>query len=236
MLSDVILGVYGLPGSGKTTLMTALATASLSGRTMLGVPPKPRVFSNVPIPGCYELELWMIGSVDLSHALILIDEACQWFDSRAYKTMPKEFSNFFQTIRHEHSSIVMFYQAFNDVDIRFRSLCSRHCLLQAAPFGLTLVQPIYHKQRIYNYKPDDRYVYAPLVEWQLLRRSRYYHLFDSYLSYVDYKPVELTMYPGVNDLVKPTLFARLRDTIIKLASGRGARGVPPRKPPADFAQ
>lgn len=207
---DTIVGVYGLPGSGKTTLMAAFATASLSGRWLFGVPPKDRVFSNVPIPGCYELTVDMIGTVDLSHALLLIDEACQWFDSRAYKTMPKEHSTFFQTIRHEHTSIVMFYQAFNDVDVRFRSLCCKHFLLQAAPFGMTLVQPIYHKQAIYNYKPDDRYTYAALPEWRLLRRSRYYHLFDSYLSYVKYSPVELKRYPGVNDLVKPPPLWRLK--------------------------
>ena len=66
---DTIVGVYGLPGSGKTTLMAAFATASLSGRWLFGVPPKDRVFSNVPIPGCYELTVDMIGTMFFWHGL-----------------------------------------------------------------------------------------------------------------------------------------------------------------------
>ena len=154
MTADIIAGVYGLPGTGKTTLMSAIATRALSGRSFLGIPPKGRVFSNVPIPGTYVLTADMIGVCDLSNALILIDEACQWFDSRSWKTMPKCVSDFFQTIRHEHSSIVMFYQCFNDVDVRFRSLCSQHFLLFSF-LDFTVVKPIVHKQDIYNFRPDE---------------------------------------------------------------------------------
>ena len=134
-MNDVIYGIYGLPGTGKTTVMTAAATASLSGKRFLGIPPKCRVFSNVPIPGTYELTIDMIGECDLSNSLLLIDEACQWFDSRAWRVLSKRVSNFFQTIRHEHTSVIMFYQCFNDVDTRFRSLCQLHFLLFALPFG-----------------------------------------------------------------------------------------------------
>ena len=126
MTADIIAGVYGLPGTGKTTLMASIATHALSGKSFLGIPPKDRVFSNVPIPGTYVLTADMVGVCDLSNALILIDEACQWFDSRSWKTMPKCVSDFFQTIRHEHSSIVMFYQCFNDENRGSENECQHH--------------------------------------------------------------------------------------------------------------
>lgn len=212
MTADIIAGVYGLPGTGKTTLMASIATHALSGRSFLGIPPKDRVFSNVPIPGTYVLTADMIGVCDLSNALILIDEACQWFDSRSWKTMPKCVSDFFQTIRHEHSSIVMFYQCFNDVDVRFRSLCSQHFLLFSF-WDFTVVKPIVHKQDIYNFRPDDRYCYDYWYNWRLVYRPRYYHLFDSYIRFRKYDPVPLTLHPGENSLVKPRLFDRILSRI-----------------------
>lgn len=206
-LLDVIESFYGLPGTGKTTVMAAVATASLSGRYFCDIPPKKRVFSNVPIPGTYVLTYDMIGTVDLSHSLILIDEACQWFDSRAWKTFPKHISDFFQTIRHEHSSVVMFYQAFNDVDLRLRSLCQTHYILQRLPLDCTLIKPVEHKQDIYSYHPEDRYQYARWYRWRIVRRSRYYHLFDSYMRFREYNPPLLVPHPGVNDLVKRPLLS-----------------------------
>lgn len=213
VMHDVIDGFYGLPGTGKTTVMSATATAALSGRYFLNVPPKKRVFSNVPIPGTYELTYEMIGRDDLSNSLILIDEACQWFDSRQFKTFPKEVSNFFQTIRHEHSSVCMFYQAFNDVDSRLRSLCQMHYILKSLPFDLTLIKPVEHVQDIFNYKPDDRYQYAPWYDWRILRRSKYYHLFDSFIRFQHYKKPKLVLYPGENDLVKTRSFSLFKKSV-----------------------
>lgn len=210
-MNDVINGFYGLPGTGKTTVMTAAAVASLSGRRFLNIPPKDRVFSNVPIPGTYELSLSMVGECDLSHSLLLIDEACQWFDSRAWRSMPKCVSDFFQTIRHEHTSICMFYQCFNDVDVRFRSLCQSHFLLSSLPFGeFTLIKPVEHRQDIYNFRPDDRYEYVPWYRWRIVNRARYYHLFDSYCRFREYTPAPLELYPGENDLIKPPLLSRIK--------------------------
>lgn len=201
-MKDIIAGFYGLPGTGKTTTMAAIATASLNGKWCLGIPPKEKVFSNVPIPGTFQLSLDMIGVVDLSNSLLLIDEACQWFDSRAWKSMPKHVSDFFQTIRHEHSSICMFYQAFNDVDIRFRSLCQQHFLLSALPLDFTLIKPIVHRQSIYNFKPDDRYEFSHWSRWRLINRRRYYPLFDSYIRFKQYQPTDPILHPGKNPLVK----------------------------------
>lgn len=204
-MDDIIAGIYGLPGSGKTTLMCAVATASLRGVPFLGIPPKKYVFSNVPIPGTYELTLDMIAHADTSNSLLLIDEACQWFDSRSWKSFPKEYSTFFQTIRHDHTSICMFYQCFNDVDIRFRSICQQHFLIDALPFGFTLVRPIIHKQGLYNARPDDRYEFASLPSWRLIYRPRYYSLFDSYLQYRPPSDRVLVPYPGENPLAKNRL-------------------------------
>ena len=201
-MNDICVGIYGLPGKGKTTTLAAIATASLSGRPFLDIPPHCRVFSTVPIPGCFELHPDMIGVYDLSDSLLLIDEATQFFDARHWKDTPKHVLDFFAVHRHERCSVVLFTQTFAGCDSRIRSLCQQHYLLDSLPFGFSVVQPIVHKQAIFNYKPDDRYILSHFWEWAIIPRKRYYQLFDSYCSFFDYKPFTPVLYPGENRLVR----------------------------------
>lgn len=202
---DYCIGIYGLPGTGKTTTLAAIATASMNGKRFLEIPPHERVFSTIPIPECYELEPEMIGQVDLSDSLLLIDEATLFWDSRDWKTTPKHVREFFAIHRHQKISICMVTQTFNGLDKRIRDMCQYHYLLEKAPIffdGISILKQIVHKQDVYNYKPDDRYMIAPVMQWKPIIRKHYYSLFDTYAVHREYQPFEPIPYSGTNDRLK----------------------------------
>ena len=203
-MTDRIIGVFGLPGQGKTTFLAKLATDSLNGKSFLDLPPHDRVYSTFACPGCYELDPSMIGVVDLSYSLLLIDEASQFFDAREWKTFPRHVRTFFQIARHEHTSIVVCSQSYIDCDVRIRNLCFAFYLLENFPFfpDVSVIKPIRHTMGVQNRQIVEGYELAPVVAWKFIFRKKYYSLFDSFCSFVEYKPNTSRLYPGVNYLLK----------------------------------
>lgn len=222
-MDDVCICIYGLAGTGKTTTLAAIATASLNGKPFLDIPPHERVFSTVPIAGCYKLEPDMLGVYDLADSLLLIDEATMFFDCRHWKSTPKWVLDFFAIHRHEKISVVLFTQTFNGCDSRIRDLAHFHYLLHRAPLGFSIVKPIQHIQDIFNFKPDDRYKLAPPTQWKLIYRAKYYKIFDSYAALVKYKPLVPEKYDGLNPLVKPKF--RLKRIKIRMSLGAHSKPV-----------
>lgn len=204
MVQDRTIGVFGLPGQGKTTVLSAIATSSLNGKAFLDIPPHDKVFSTVAIPGCYQLDPSMIGVVDLSNSLLLIDEASQFFDAREWKSFPPHVRTFFQVARHEHTSIVVCSQSYIDCDVRIRNLCFAYYLLENFPFlpHVSVIKPIQHLMGVTNGQIGEYFQIAPVIKWKWIFRRKYYQLFDSFCSYVEYKPNEFAMYPGENPLLK----------------------------------
>ena len=204
-MNDRIIGVFGLPGQGKTTFLAKLATDSLNGKSFLDLPPHDRVYSTFACPGCFELDPSMIGVLDFSNSLLLIDEASQFFDAREWKSFPPHVRTFFQIARHEHTSIVVCSQSYVDCDLRIRNLCYAFYLLENFPFlpHVSVIKPILHTMDVKNHQIVEGYVLAPPISWKFVFRKKYYALFDSFCSFVKYKPNNAPLYPGVNHLIKP---------------------------------
>lgn len=85
------------------------------------------VYSNVKmsIPGLTFIDNECIGRYQLDHALILIDEATLFADSRAYKEFDKQKLSFFLQHRHYKCDIILFTQQWDGVDRKIRVITDR---------------------------------------------------------------------------------------------------------------
>lgn len=113
---------FGLPGCGKTTLLSALAVKGLRKRS-----PYKNVYCNVKlnIPGLIYIDLHDFGIYNISDGLVLIDEATLQFDSRDYKNFSKNTLTFFLLHRHYNVDIVLFTQQWDGVDRKIRVITDR---------------------------------------------------------------------------------------------------------------
>ena len=112
---------FGLPGCGKTTILTYYAYKYRNLRKY------HHVYTNVhlSIPNVTYIENDFIGVFDLSDSLILIDEATLFADSRAYKEFDKKKLQFFLLHRHYNCDIFLFTQQWDGVDRKIRVITDR---------------------------------------------------------------------------------------------------------------
>lgn len=112
---------FGLPGCGKTSLLTKLAYDAVRKGVY------ENVYSNVPltIPGVTIIDNECIGKYELRNCLLLIDEATLFADSRRYKEFTKEQTSFFLLHRHYAADIVLFTQQWDGVDRKIRVITDR---------------------------------------------------------------------------------------------------------------
>lgn len=175
-----VLGVFGLPGAGKTTFLASCAQHSLSGKKYMGLRPHPAVYTTFACPGCYVLEPDMIGKNNITDALLLIDEISQFFDARDWKTFPAHVRTWFQLHRHFNCDVIFCSQSYGDADKRLRNLAEKYYLLEHLIFNISACKPIVRKMDVSNGSIEDTYILAPPICWTFINRSKYYHLFDSY--------------------------------------------------------
>ena len=90
--------VFGKKGSGKNTYLTKIAYQHMAKGW--------RVYSNTPIPGCYEIEPSDIGKFMIPpESVVLLDEVGLIWHSRDHKTFPKHVLRWFKLQRHYHVKV-----------------------------------------------------------------------------------------------------------------------------------
>lgn len=127
---DVINVYFGVPGSGKTTFAAYLTKKDLKrGRN---------VWSNVPITGAFEMDCkrdigkHMFAVVDEKTGeqkvggSLIIDEAGIEYNNRSYKTLDPDAIKFFKYHRHYETSIDVFSQSHEDMDVTLRRLAQNY--------------------------------------------------------------------------------------------------------------
>lgn len=165
----MIQGVFGLPGSGKSTYLAKLAKKYQKK----GV----KVYSNFYIKGCYQLDFDDLGLHEYSDCVILIDEISLFCDCRNWKNFSKELVYFFTNHRHYGVSLVYCSQSYADCDKKIRNLTDSLYYIRSGLFGFSLVRQI---DKVFNVDSDITEGYRlsglPLLVW----RHRYYKMFDSF--------------------------------------------------------
>lgn len=113
---------FGLPGSGKTTLMAYYAKKATSRFSRY-----KNVYSNVglAIPGVIHIDNDCVGRYNLSDGLLLLDEATLFADSRDYKSFSKNKISFFLLHRHYNVDVYLFTQQWDGVDKKIRVITDR---------------------------------------------------------------------------------------------------------------
>lgn len=124
---------FGLPGSGKTSLLTYTAALE-QARIDSGLSPYKFIYTNVQINVrgvryCPDIKDLM-GKNDLSYGLLLLDEATLLFNCRKYKTFPDEVLEFFVLHRHYKCDVKLFSQRVDSADLNIRALFDRIYLIR----------------------------------------------------------------------------------------------------------
>ena len=112
---------FGLPGAGKTSILTYLALKGIKN------PKYKHVWTNasINVPGIINIDNDAIGKYQLEDGLLLIDEATLFADSRAYKSFDKGKLEYFLLHRHYNVDIVLFTQQWDGVDRKIRVITDR---------------------------------------------------------------------------------------------------------------
>lgn len=112
---------FGLPGSGKTTVLTQLAIDGVRSKKY------KNVYGNVHlnIPGYTYIPFDFFGKFDLVDCLLLIDEATIECGDRDYKSFPKEKLARFMLHRHDNMDIALFSQSADGMDKKIRDITDR---------------------------------------------------------------------------------------------------------------
>lgn len=187
----MITGVFGLPGSGKSTFLCAIAQRAHEGKSLsfgglfshvrFGSGIKyQNVYSNFPLPNCLKLDFETLGKFNYHHCLILIDEISLFCDSRNFKSFSEDLKFFFAMHRHYKIDIVWCSQSYMDCDIKIRRITPNYYFLEDFMFDRSIIRPINQFLDVHNYSISEGYYESTFLRCALLNRKKYYTAFDSF--------------------------------------------------------
>ncbi len=181
---------FGLPGCGKTTLLSRFA--------LQGLKRYKHVYCNTDlnIPGVVRIVNSDVGRYDLRDCLILIDESTLFAFSRNYASIDFSLVQFMVEHRHFYADIFFFSQSWNSMDKVIRELtCNVYYVFKGRfkrnttfyyriPYGI-----MFPKGKDGDSKLGEivqGYSKPPFLVRLFkhrLHRKKYYKYFDSYCTY-----------------------------------------------------
>lgn len=124
----MICHYFGLPGSGKTSILVATAI-SIQYKINHNMKCRyKRVYCNEPIayPGIIHIkDMSVFGVYDMSESAIFIDESTLIFNARKYKDFSDNYLKAILLHRHYKQDIFLFSQRANSIDVTIRSIVDR---------------------------------------------------------------------------------------------------------------
>ena len=199
-----VLNVYfGVPGSGKTTFAAYLTKWALHENVIIRLcrrfnNPVSRlilnskylkrripVYSNVPITGAYRLDAKTdIGFFMIENAKIIIDEAGIEYNNRNFKSFPPESIYFYKYHRHYQTSVDVFSQSYEDMDITLRRLAQNFYVVRKSLIPFCVVaRRIRRKVGVDEHTKQIADLYAmglPVLDTKRIFAPSLWKLFNSY--------------------------------------------------------
>lgn len=171
---------YGAPGSGKSTYCTYLAVRALKSGY--------KVFSNVPIRGCYKITKSDLGKFAVNDCLLLWDEAGLDWNNRDFATNFSKRSGdmtvleWFKKHRHEGVEVAIFSQGFDDADKKIRDLNTDLYIVRKSLIPNCTVRKLVKKRPDIDdltHSPIDKYYFVRFGSNRIYNRPLWKY-FDSY--------------------------------------------------------
>ncbi len=119
----MIVGYFGAPGCGKTTILAKIAQKELR-KIKRGKSKYDHVLTNFYCKGCERISLFDLNKYKVERCLLLFDELTLDADSRSFKSFPQGVKEFIVLHRHEFCDIIYFVQDYSRVDKTIRELTS----------------------------------------------------------------------------------------------------------------
>lgn len=203
---------FGVPGCGKTTLMTKFAVREIK-RIKKGRSVYKHVYTNFYCKGAEKIEFNDLAKFKIIDSLIVLDELAMDADNRKFKSFSDELRDFFILHRHLGCDIIYATQSYEMVDLKIRQLTAQLWYMQktVVPFlsMFTTAKKVYRTIAINEHTSDLTlgYRFCNLIEaffasnYKCVFRPRYYKYFDSFDEDVLKQRIEFdSVYWGADEL------------------------------------
>lgn len=161
-IQHIVSIYFGVPGSGKTTFAAWLAKRDLKHGC--------KVWSNVPIKGCFQMEKSDIGMYNICNGRIIWDETGIDADNRNFKsnfTIPQV--EYLKKHRHYQVAIDCFSQGFDDMDKKLRVLAQRMYVVKRS-----ILPWFVYRRRVKKTFDIDKMTRQPIDAYDFVPFSRKY--------------------------------------------------------------
>lgn len=183
----MVIGYFGLPGSGKTTFLTRIAQKELR-RIKKGKSKYSHVLTNFFCRDCEKIDYKDLGHFEIENSLILLDEITLDADSRNFKQFDEWHKSFFLLHRHYNCDVIYFTQQYDGVDKKIRDITSSLFFVKKV-FVWSIATRIYRtldiveitKEIVQGYRFPNWFenLFARGVK-QICFRPKWYKYFDSW--------------------------------------------------------
>lgn len=202
---------FGVPGCGKTTLLTKFAQKEIK-RIKKGRSPYKHVYTNFYCLGAEEINFDDLASFKITDSLILLDELAMDADNRKFKSFPDSIRDFFILHRHLGCDIIYATQSYEMVDLKIRQLTAQLWYMQKSviPFLnlFTSAKRVYRTIAINEHTSELTlgYRFCNMLEafftsnYKCVFRPLYYKYFDSFdEDKLSKRPIFESVFWGVNN-------------------------------------
>lgn len=182
---------FGVPGCGKTTLLTKFAVRELK-RIKKGRSKYQHVYTNFYCKGAEKINYTDLSSYKIIDSLILLDELAMDADNRKFKSFSDDIRDFFILHRHLGDDIIYATQSYEMVDLKIRQLTAElwYMSKSVVPFFdlFTNAKKVYRTISINEHTSELTlgYRFCNLIEaffasnYKSVYRPKYYKFFDSF--------------------------------------------------------
>lgn len=182
---------FGVPGCGKTTLLTKFAVKEIN-RIKKGKSPYKHVYTNFFCKGAEVIDYNDLSLYKITDSLILLDELAMEADNRKFKSFSDDIRNFFILHRHLGCDIIYATQSYEMVDLKIRQLTAQLWYMQKSVVPIftlfTSAKKVYRTIAINEHTSELTlgYRFCNLIEaffasnYKCVFRPFYYKYFDSF--------------------------------------------------------